>query len=70
LAGISYIEQQVTRLRFYLNESVTRLSSLMIQADRPKCKESHIVLRSPENTKRVIYLFFIPPKNITVHYRY
>jgi len=39
LAGINYIDQQVTRWQFYLNESVTRqraprLTSLMIQADR------------------------------------
>jgi len=26
----------------------------MIQADRPICKESHVVLRSPENTTHVI----------------
>ena len=31
-----------------------RLTSIMTQADRPMCKESHIVLRSSENITRVI----------------
>jgi len=35
-------------------EGATRLSSLMIQADRLMCKESRVGRRSPDNTKRVI----------------
>jgi len=31
-----------------------RQSSLMIQADRPICKESRVVLLSPENTTCII----------------
>jgi len=75
LAGINYVEQQVTRCQFYLNESVTRqraprLSSLMIQAYRPMCKQSHVVLRSPEIQRAILAKtgsYF--PKKITVHYR-
>jgi len=74
LAGINYIEQQVTRCQFYLDESVIRyraprLASLMIQAERPICKESRVVQHSPEHTTRVILAktgsYF--PNKITVH---
>ena len=43
----------------------------MIQADRPMCKESRVVLRSLENTTRVILAKTgsYSPKQITVHYR-
>jgi len=59
LEDTNYTEQQVTRCQFYLNEGVTRqraprLSSLIIQADRPICNESRLVFRNPENTTRVI----------------
>jgi len=71
LAGINYIEQQVALCQFYLNESVTRLraprlSSLMIQTNRPMCKESPVILWSPENMRyfsKNRYLFPYPPKN-------
>jgi len=73
LAGVNYIEQQVTWCQFYLNENATcwrapRLWSLVIQADRPVCKEScvlQLVLRSPENTTCVILAkTAIPPKRL------
>ena len=47
------------RCQFYLNESVIRwraprLSSLKMPPGRPMCKESCVVVRSPENTTCVI----------------
>jgi len=44
----------------------------MIQADRPMCKESRVVQRSPQNITCVILAkkqAAIPPNKITVHYR-
>jgi len=38
LAGIKYIYEQVTRCQFYLNKIVTLV--IVIQADKPMCKES------------------------------
>jgi len=43
----------------------------MIQAKRPVCEESRVVLRSPENTTRVVLAktgSYSPPK-ITVYYK-
>jgi len=58
LAGINYIEQQMTRCQLYLNRSVIRLrvprlSSHTVQADIPMCKESRVVLRNLENTTKI-----------------
>ena len=49
LAGVNYIDQQVTWCQWKRNtlEGATSIIS-MLQADRPICKES-VLLQSPEN---------------------
>jgi len=44
----------------------------MLHTDRPICKESHVVLPSPERNIRVILRkkVAIPRKKITAHFRY
>jgi len=72
-AGINYIEQQVTQYQLYLNESFTRYVATSYHnlwyRLKPICKERRVVLRSLENTTRVILAKTVSysPKQITVH---
>ena len=59
LAGVNYVDQRVTWCHIFswwkcnTLEGATSIIT-MLQADRPICKESHVVLPSAENNMRVI----------------
>jgi len=71
LAGVNYIEQQYDAnfilMKAWHGRGRRVYRHIMIQVDRPMCKESRVVLRNPENKTCIILAktgsYFRPKKD-------